>query len=81
MIDQIQDLCLEITLLTIIMMMMMMMMMMIMVYFVYYQVAIIFDVSMGCVLSYSLFLCTTMNSALTTRYCYMYYNNVIYFNI
>ena len=26
------------------------------------------DISMGCMLSYSLFLCTTMNSALTTRY-------------
>ena len=26
------------------------------------------DTGMGCILSYSLFLCTTMNSALTTRY-------------
>lgn len=31
-----------------------------------FQAAIVFDVGMGCILSYSLFLCTTMNSALTT---------------
>lgn len=31
-----------------------------------FQAALMLDISMGCMLSYSLFLCTTMNSALTT---------------
>jgi len=31
-----------------------------------FKAALVFDVGMGCILSYSLFLCTTMNSALTT---------------
>ena len=34
------------------------------------QAALVVDVCMGCLFTYSLFLCTTMNSALTTRYNY-----------
>lgn len=35
-------------------------------YFIEFQAALFLDIGMGCILSYSLFLCTTMNSALTT---------------
>lgn len=35
-------------------------------YTVSFQAALMVDVGMGCILNYSLFLCTTMNSALTT---------------
>lgn len=35
-------------------------------YVVEFQAALLLDVGMGCILSYSLFLCTTMNTALTT---------------
>lgn len=35
-------------------------------YFIEFQAALFLDIGMGCILSYSLFLCTTINSALTT---------------
>lgn len=35
-------------------------------YVIEFQAALFLDIGMGCILSYSLFLCTTMNSALTT---------------